>query len=251
MGLHQPDSGEIVAEALVAVETLARALHVKDARLEPTLEAIVANAAAAHPAAREAGLILLVRGRLTPQAVTGRPPQILDLRQRETGEGPCVEAASTQQVVILSDTAADERWPGFCAEAQTCGVGSMLCVPLRAGERNLGALSLYADKPTAFSLRDVRLIELFAALAALALAEAQRTEQLREAIASRDVIGQAKGILMERFQIPDAAAFSTLVRVSQDMNLKLTAVARHLIGTGKLPGQEQPTVFPQADAAAP
>lgn len=249
MDLNQPDAGEVVAEALVAVETLARALHIEEARLEPTLEAIVSSAAAVHSSARDAGLILLVRGQLMPQAVTGRIPQELDLRQQETGEGPCLEAASTQRVVIVDDTRDDARWPLFCAAAQARGVGSMLCVPLWAGERRLGALSLYADEPAVFGPRDVQLVEMFAALAALALADAQRAEQLREAIASRDLIGQAKGILMERFRIDGDAAFGTLVRVSQDMNQKLTGIARHLIDTGELPGPAQPAGSPPADAA--
>jgi GAF domain-containing protein len=242
VGLHQPNIGEVVAEVLAAVETLARALHIEDARLEPTLEAIITSAAAIHPGARDAGLILLVRGRLTPQAVTGRAPHDLDLKQQETGQGPCVEAASIQQVIVVDDTRDDVRWPRFCAAAQACGVSSMLCVPLWAGDRRLGALSLYADQPNAFNERDVRLIELFAALAALALAEAQQAEQLRAAIASRDLIGQAKGILMERFHLDSEAAFRALVRVSQDLNLKLSALARHLTETGELPGPPaQPT----------
>jgi len=251
MGLHQPEINEVVAESLAAVETLARSLHVEDARLEPTLEAIVTTAAAVHPAARDAGLSLLVRGRLVPQAVTSRVPQDLALKQQEMGKGPCVEAASSQQVIIVDDTRDDVRWPRFCAAAQACGVGSMLCVPLWAGRRRLGALSLYAREPAAFSSRDVRLIELFAALAAMALAEAQRAEQLRAAIASRDVIGQAKGILMERFRMDDEAAFGTLVRVSQDRNQKLTAVARELAETGELPVPVQPADSPQAGPAAP
>jgi hypothetical protein len=88
MSPHRPDSAEHVAEALLAVETIARALHIKDARLEPTLDAIVTNAAAAHPGARDAGLILLVRGRLVPRATTGRVPQTLDELQKETGDRP-------------------------------------------------------------------------------------------------------------------------------------------------------------------
>src|ERR1700744_3649967 len=74
MSTGQPGIADVVTETMVAVETVARALHVKDARLEPTLDAIVANAAATHPAADDAGLILLVRGQLGPPAVTGRPP---------------------------------------------------------------------------------------------------------------------------------------------------------------------------------
>jgi GAF domain-containing protein len=229
----QDDVAEVVAETLGAVETLARALHVKDARLQPTLDAIVANAAAAHPAACDAGLILLVRGKLVPQATTGRRPQVLDIKQQETGEGPCIEAARQQTVITISDTRDDMRWPEFTAAARACDVRSMLCAPLWIDERCIGTLTLYSPQRAAFSRRDERLIELFAVLAALALAEAQRAEQLREAILNRDVIGQAKGILMERYKVGDEAAFSALARTSQALNVKLTAVARHLIRTGE------------------
>ncbi|MFY9930244.1 MAG: GAF and ANTAR domain-containing protein [Streptosporangiaceae bacterium] len=236
MGTDQPDIAEIVAETMVAVETIARALHVKEARLEPTLDAIITNAAATHPAADDAGVILLVRGKLVPQATTGRPPQILDLWQQETGEGPCVEAASKQTVICISDTGDDARWPGFCAEAQACGVRAMLCAPLWVDEECMGTLTLFSQQAAAFGAPDIKLIELFAALAALSLAEAQRTGNLREAMVNRDLIGQAKGILMERYKIDGETAFGMLARASQDLNLKLAAIARHLTETGEMLG---------------
>jgi GAF domain-containing protein len=236
MGTEQAGLAEVVAETMVAVETIARALHVRDARLEPTLDAIVTNAAAAHPAADDADVTLLIRGKLVPQATTGRPAQILDLRQQETGEGPCVEAASRQTVICIADTGEDARWPGFCAAARACGVRSMLCAPLWIDEGCMGTLTLYSQQAGAFGPPDVRLIELFAALAALSLAEAQRTAHLREAMVNRDLIGQAKGILMERYKIGAEDAFAMLARASQDLNLKLAAIARHLTETGELLG---------------
>jgi len=223
-------------ETLAAVETIARALHVSGAGLKPVLEAIARIAAAAHPAATEAGIILLTGGRLVPQAVTGRPPQDLDLWQQESGQGPCLEAAATQTLISLRDTGTEPRWPGFCAAARAQGVGSMLCAPLWAGDDHLGALSLYSPKPEAFTEADVQLLRLFAALAALPLAEAQRAGQLQEALASRDLIGQAKGILMERHKISSSAAFALLTRASQALNTKLALIARHLAETGELLG---------------
>ena len=235
MGFDQADdTAEAVAQALGAVEIIARALHVKDATLQSALDAIVTHAAAAHPAARDAGLILLSRGELVPQATTGRAPQILDLKQQETGEGPCVDAARKQALITITDTSNDRRWPQFAAEAQACHVRSLLCAPLWIEERCMGTLTLYSPKPAAFSRHDIKLIELFAALAAITLAEAQRADQLREAITSRDLIGQAKGIIMERYKVSDQAAFATLARTSQTLNMKLTSVARHLVETGEL-----------------
>jgi GAF domain-containing protein len=230
------DIQEVIAQTFVAIGTLARALHVENARLQPTLDAITAHAAAAHPAAKDAGLILLIGGKLIPQATTGRAPQILDIKQQETGHGPCIEAAREQTLICMNDLRRDPRWPEFSAEAQACGVSSMLCAPLWISERTLGALTLYAAQPAAFSAHDERIIELFATLAALALAEAQRTDHLRAALVNRDVIGQAKGIIMERYKLNPDAAFSTLTRISQDRNIKLHEVARQLIETGQLPG---------------
>jgi GAF domain-containing protein len=232
---EEDDIRKVIAQTFVAVDTLARALHVEDARLEPTLKAITAHAAAAHPAAKDAGLILLIGGKLVPQATTGRAPQLLDIKQQETGRGPCIEAAREQTLICVNDLQRDPRWPEFSAEAQECGVSSMLCAPLWVNERTLGTLSLYAAQPAAFSAHDKRIIELFATLAALALAEAQRTDHLRAALLNRDVIGQAKGILMERYNIGEDAAFSTLTRISQNRNIKLHEIARQVAESWELP----------------
>jgi GAF domain-containing protein len=233
---------EVIAQTFVAVGTLARALHVEEARLEPTLKAITAHAAAAHPAVKDAGLILLIGGKLIPQATTGRAPQLLDTKQQETGRGPCIDAAREQALICVNDLQRDPRWPEFSAEARACGVSSMLCAPLWISERTLGTLSLYAPQSAAFGEHDKRIIELFATLAALALAEAQRTDHLRAALLNRDVIGQAKGILMARFDINADAAFSTLKRVSQDQNKKLHEIARQVAETRELPDttEQQP-----------
>ncbi len=229
------DIKEVIAQTFVAIGTVARALHVEDARLQPTLDAITAHAVAAHPAVQDAGLILLIGRKLILQAATGRAPQVLDMKQQETGHGPCIEAAREQTLICTNDLRRDPRWPEFSAEAQARGVSSMLCAPLWISERTLGALSLYAAQPAAFSAHDETIIELFATLAALALAEAQRTDHLRAALVNRDVIGQAKGIIMERYKINPDAAFSTLTRISQNRNIKLHEVARQLIETGELP----------------
>lgn len=230
---EQQDQAELLAEAFTSLEVLARALRVKEARLQPTLDAIVSAACALSPG-QDAGLILLIRGILTPQATTGRAPHLLDLLQQKDGEGPCIEAARQQAVVRIEDTCHDVRWPQFCAAAQEYGVRSLLCVPLWVDERCLGTLSLYGGQPAAFTSHDERITTLFATLAALALAEAQRTGQLRAALDNRDFIGQAKGILMHRDGITAEAAFACLARTSQHTNTKLVDVARHLAETGEL-----------------
>lgn len=139
-----------------------------------------------------------------------------------------------------ADTREDLRWPEFCAEAARLNVRSMLCVPLWIDERGLGALSLYAHQAAAFSESHERVTILLATFAALALAEAQRADQMHDALGSRDVIGQAKGILMERHSVTADAAFSVLSRVSQAENIKLAEVARRFVETGDLPSVPSP-----------
>jgi len=227
---------ELRDEAWSVLERLARALHVRNAELQPTLEAIVSTAVHTIGSAQYAGLILLVRGELVPQATDGEPPHILDVLQQELGTGPCIDAAREQVVVQVDDLAADQRWPTLAERAIPVGVASMLCVPLRVDQSRLGALSLYSERPRAFSEQDLRLTTLFATHAALALSDAQRTEQLQNALRNRDLIGQAKGILMERGRVTADEAFRHLAQVSQSANLKLTTVAQHLIDTGELIG---------------
>jgi GAF domain-containing protein len=218
-----------------SLDILARALHVKSAELEPTLQAIVSTAVRMLSPARYAGLIIFSRGELIPQASTDRVPLLLDHLQQKLGDGPCVNAAQRQSIVQIDDTRQDGRWPDFAADAASLGVRSMLCVPLWVDERCLGALSLYADQAAAFTDLHGRVTTLLATFAALALAEAQRADQMHAALVNRDVIGQAKGILMERHRISADAAFGFLTRVSQAENTKLAAIAAQLVATGELP----------------
>jgi GAF domain-containing protein len=234
-GSDQQNLIEVTGRSAESLEILARALHVKNAELEPTLEAIASTAVTMLGPARYAALTVLSRGELIPRASTGEPPLLLDRLQQKLGDGPCIHAAKYQSVLRIEDTGEDDRWPEFCAEAARLEVRSMLCVPLWIDERGLGALSLYADQPAAFSDPHERVAVLLAAFAALALADAQRADQMHDAVGNRDVIGQAKGILMERHRITADAAFGVLSRVSQAENMKLAEIARRFVETGELP----------------
>ena len=231
---------EVTGRSAESLEILARALHVKNAELEPTLEAIVSTAVTMLSPARYAGLTILSRGELIPRATTGEPPLLLDRLQQRLGDGPCISAAKHQSVFRIEDTLQDPRWPEFNAEAARLEVRSMLCVPLWIDERGLGALSLYADQAAAFSDLHERVTILLATFAALALAEAQRADQMHDALGNRDVIGQAKGILMERHGIAADAAFGVLSRVSQAENVKLAEIARRFVQIGELPSVSGP-----------
>ena len=236
LGQFQEDLDGSSDRVFQSLDILARALHVKNAELEPALQAIVSTAVTTLSSAQHAGLITVSRGMLIPQATTSRPPQLLDQLQQKLNDGPCIDAALQQTLIRIEDMHRESRWPDFAAEAESLGVWSMLCVPLRVHEQCLGTLSLYSERVTPFTGHDERVTTLFATLAAIALAEAQRTDQLHAALANRDVIGQAKGILMERHRITAEAAFRRLSLASQNVNMKLTAVAKHLVETGELVG---------------
>jgi len=247
-GSDQENLMEVTGGSAESLEILARALHVKNAELQPTLEAIASTAVTMLSPARYAGLIILSRGELVPRATTGEPPMLLDRLQQKLAAGPCIDAARYQSVFRIDDTGKDDRWPEFCAEAARLEVRSMLCVPLWIDDRGLlGALSLYADQPAAFSEHHERVTALLATFAALALAEAQHAEQMHDALGNRDIIGQAKGILMERHGVTADAAFAVLSRVSQAENVKLAEVARRFAETGELPagpGREDAGAMP-------
>jgi GAF domain-containing protein len=225
---------DVPDDAWPVLEQLARGLHLKGAELQPTLDAIVGRAVEIVAVAEHAGLILVLGGELVPQSTLGDPPRELDELQRRTGSGPCIDAAVRQTVIAVEDTAADDRWPEFAAAATSLGVASVLCAPLWLNNRRIGTLSLFAPKPYAFGDTELHLTELFATHAALALAEAQGREQWNAALASRDVIGQAKGILIERYRLTPLEAFDRLSRASQAANVRLVEVAQHLVETGEV-----------------
>ena len=239
MPLDQTGSGPALAGSddvlsLGVLDSMARALHVKEAGLASTLDAVLRTAVELVSPATSAGINLLVRGVFEPQAVFGAPPHRLDAWQQEHGVGPCIDASRDQATVQVDDTGTEQRWPGFGALAVETGVGSMLCVPLWIDDLRLGSVSLYAPAAAAFSRHDERLTGLIATQAALALGDAQRTEQLRTMAANRDVIGQAKGILMERHKITADQAFAQLRAASQQSNRKLVDVADTVVTTGTL-----------------
>lgn len=217
------------------LEIVSRALHVREADLQQTLDAVLSLAARVVPGARFAGLNLFVKGRFVPQAVFGAAPHELDLVQQSTGRGPCVDASREQATITVADMRLEDRWVEFVERALELGVLSMLCVPLWVDDLRVGSLSLYATEPDAFGAPTSYVAGLLASHAALALADAQRTAHLRQALLNRDVIGQAKGILMARRGLTADQAFELLSRHSQNTNRRLVDVAEQVALTGTEP----------------
>lgn len=217
------------------VEHLARTLRVHVADAQELVEVVSAEAVRIVPAACYAGVIITDRHRhLTTVTATGGVPKRLDEVQQQTGRGPCLTAARKQIVVRVHDVATDTRWPPFRDAAAEVGVASMVCLPLYVDEQVLGTLSLYADRPEAFAAGAEPMARVLATLAALALAESHRTAELRRALQNRDLIGQAKGILMHAHTLTADAAFLRLAQFSQSTNTKLVEVAARVVETGIL-----------------
>ena len=200
------------------------------------LQAVVVGALRTVPGAQE-GSVTLVLGRrkVLSQAASSSLPQQVDAVQEELGQGPCLETAFEQHTVLVPDLATDERWPRFSRRAAELGVRSMLSFQLYVEGDNLGALNLFSRDVDAFDEQSVVVGELFAAHAAVAYSAAQRESALERALVSRELVGQAQGILMERERLTADQAFAALQRSSQRRNLKLAEVARRLVETGDLP----------------
>ena len=184
----------------------------------------------------------------TTAAYRGDLARRLDHLQYERGEGPCLDAASTtgEAYAACADLAGGTPWPGFAEAAAGIGAGSVLSLGLfpdpSASLPRLGSLNFYAHDPHAFEPDDRDLGVLIAAHAGVALASTTRLTEaelrntnLERALESRDVIGQAKGILMARQKLTPEQAFDRLREASNRLNTKLSEVARRLTETGESP----------------
>jgi GAF domain-containing protein len=156
-------------------------------------------------------------------------PRIVSI-ESEVDQGPCLEATRTGSVVPIEDLTQDVRWAEFARRClEETPVRSSVGVPLIAGGRTLGAIDVYADQVRAFSPDDVAAATLFAAHAAIALLAVKTREELQAALLSRDLIGQAKGIIMATQRVTSDEAFDLLRRASQRMNVKLVEVAGQIV----------------------
>ncbi|MBO0871194.1 MAG: GAF and ANTAR domain-containing protein [Micromonosporaceae bacterium] len=218
----------------VTFSRLARSLH-QESGLDDTLRGIVSAAVQTVPGAQEAALSVIEGRRgVRTRAGSAEFAYQVDQVQYDTGEGPCLTSLSEQCTVRLSDVATETRWPSFTPRAAELGVGSMLAVQLYVEQDNLGALNLYSRQAGAFTDESEQVGLVFATHAALAMAEAQGQERMHRAVEVRDLIGQAKGILMERHKVTGDQALNLLVRASQNSNRKLVEIAAHLVETGAL-----------------
>jgi hypothetical protein len=244
-GLDRPSTNEDPAAALVFdfAET-ARVLFAAGS-LEETLTQVVGLAIHIVDACEFAGIFLLERDGAVDVASTHRLVGELDALQRRLGEGPSLDAVEHGLTFYADELGEDQRWSDFGPAAATQGVRSVFALPVR-GEATLGALTLYAGYPQAFGVIDRAKALLLAALAGIATSaarshddEASRADNLHAALVTRELIGQAQGILIERERITADQAFAILRQASQHLNVKLREVAHNLVETGERPDTGQ------------
>jgi GAF domain-containing protein len=211
-----------------ALRDVARSLEAEP-DLQHVLAAIVASVTGTVPGAEQAGVSLREGKLLHTVASTSDLTKRINNIEHELDEGPCLQALLDHHSYRIDDMSQDTRWPRFAAAAEAHGVRSMLGYKLFTSGRNLGALDLYSSKRNAFDADSEIIGELFAAHAAIALIGSTQQAEFRRALSSRDTIGIAKGILMQRERISDDQAFNLLVSTSQNANIKLHDLAEWLV----------------------
>jgi GAF domain-containing protein len=234
--VEEDPTSELAADFSDTARILFAASSVTD-----TLAQVVALAVATIEGCDFAGLFLLENDVVTSPVHTDPIVNEIDALQHETGEGPCLDAVAQRQIFYADDAADDPRWPRFGPQASAAGIRSVLALPLTTNG-SLGALNLYARYPAAFGVVDRAKGVILASLAGLAVSaahshedEERRADHLNAALATREVIGQAQGILMERERISPTQAFDVLRRASQHLNRKLRDVAQDFVDTGDRP----------------
>jgi GAF domain-containing protein len=222
-----------VAEAAVSLFTAGD--------LRAVLERVVALATETIDGCDHAGVFLVEQGDVTAPAATSAVAAELDALQQQFGEGPCLDVVAGGGVVYANDLSLGPPWELWSAAAVKTGVRSVLALAMR-GDGRQGALNCYSEYPEAFGALDRGKALVLATLAGLALAGSggQATAEakagnLEAALATRAVIGQAQGILIERERITPDQAFDLLRRSSQHLNVKLRDVAQRLVDTGEDP----------------
>lgn len=199
------------------------------AGLDKTLGNITTAAVEVLPEVQMASItVRYADGRLETLAPTDEALLAVDSAQYELREGPCYEAATDTVHVASGNLAADPRFPRYAQVANAHGIRAQAGIRLFDAQSSQGALNLYSRHVGSFE--DLAaLAELFAHQAAIALEYARHVDNLQQALQTRQMIGQAVGMVMERYQLGEARAFAVLTRLSQESNVKLRDVAQSIV----------------------
>lgn len=193
------------------------------------LREVTAAAVELIPGVDTAGILLIRRNGFESLGGTTDIPQRLDELQVTFNEGPCIQAALDDLVVRTDDFRAEPRWPRYSPAVVEIGIRSGLSFKLFTADKTAGALNLFGYQAQVWDTESQTVGSVLAAHATAAILTNEHGQQLETALLSRDRIGQAKGIIMERYGVDDVRAFDMLRQLSQESNTKLTEVARRVI----------------------
>ncbi|MBW9205777.1 GAF and ANTAR domain-containing protein [Mumia sp. zg.B53] len=187
----------------------------------------------------EAAVSLIRRGgRIETLNTIGSRAAEADQLQYDAGEGPCLDTIAHHETTLVPNLADEARWPRWSQRVnRDLGFGSALSFQLFTTATDYGALNMYAERADAFDGHDQIVGLAMAAHIAVALASSRQIDNLGRSVNSRTVIGQAMGIVMERYGLDDSRAFRFLQRVSSITNTRLLAVAEHIVTTRRIPEQ--------------
>jgi GAF domain-containing protein len=181
---------------------------------EQTVQRVIELAQASIPGCDFAGFTLTRPDRLETAAATDPLIAVLDQAQHELAQGPCLEAAHTEETYLISNTETETRWPLWCARAAEQGIHSVLSVQLTGPDHLHAAMNLYSKSVDAFEPDTIFAAQIYAAHAGNAIAAANQVEQLQTALQTR---------------LTETQAFGVLSRRSQEANVKLRIIASDLV----------------------
>jgi GAF domain-containing protein len=211
-------------------------LLLRDHTVDGVLTKVVDVAVRSIPSASSVSVTLTRDGGFVTSHCSDREALVLDEAQYEASAGPTLEAIKRSERVTSAHEADVDVWSSFCQRAQDIGVVGSMSTPLLAGDTTYGALNVYTRRPDDFSADDIELADTLAEQASIVVANATAfaeaaslNDQLREALASREVIGEAKGILIAREGCTRDEAFDMLRRASQRENRKLRQIAEDIV----------------------
>jgi hypothetical protein len=196
--------------------------------IDDTLASVTAAAVHLISGVDCADVLLIKDGEYQSTAATSEVAPTVDAAQRRTGEGPCLDASGPAVMIRCDNLSEDSRWPHFAPAALAAGVHSVMSFQLYNHVADTGALNMFGYHPRRFNAESEAIGAMLATHAATALIAANRQHQFESALASRDVIGQAKGIIMERLDLDAVRAFEFLTRMSQNSNTPVAMVAQEI-----------------------
>lgn len=208
--------------------------------IESVLDAITLAARNSLDEIDHAGISIVHRdGTIETRAWTSDLVTDLDQLQYDLNEGPCLDALHAESDVVHVDNLRhDQRWPAFVPRAIDLGLRAQLGVRIYTSDKTVGGLNLYSTSADAISDDSAALAHLFATQAAVALGRVRKVEDLMTALEARTMIGQAVGVLMERYKIDQDRAFNFLARISQTKNVKLRDIATSVVETVSQPRED-------------